>query len=188
MIKQLVFMTEEASMEKFIEIILKKLLPENLDSIIISHEGKQDLEKSIPRKLRAWRNNDQVNYHFIIIRDKDSGNCMDIKNDLKNICKKAGRKDSIIIIAIHELESWFLGDLQAIEKAYNIPDLGNKQKNRIYRTPDKLANASEQLSKICKDRSKVTRTKKIAINMDFKNNLSTSFNHFIKKVVELSEK
>ena len=181
MIEQFVFMTEEASMETFLNITLKKLLPQHIKPLIIPHEGKQDLEKSIPIKLRAWKNNNQTNYNFVIIRDKDSGDCVKIKDNLKKICRKA-----IVIIAIHELEAWFLGDLQAIERAYEIPSLGKKQNNRIYRTPDKLANASEQLFKISKNSSKVARAKKIAVEMDFKNNLSASFNYFIKKIVELS--
>ena len=38
--------------------------------ICVPHEGKQDLEKSIPRKLRAWR---EPSAHFIVVRDNDGG-------------------------------------------------------------------------------------------------------------------
>ena len=38
MMKQLVFMTEEASMEKFVEITLEKLLPENIVYVMIEED------------------------------------------------------------------------------------------------------------------------------------------------------
>lgn len=185
MITQFVFMTEEASMERFLEIALKKLLPEEWNIIIIPHEGKQDLERSIPRKLRAWRNNQEVRYQFIIIRDKDSGNCVDIKNRLQTMCREAGREEAVIIIAIHELEAWFLGDLEAIERAYGIAHLAEKQKTQLYRNPDNIANASEQIHKICNDRTKIARAEKITKEMSFEKNISPSFNYFIKKISEL---
>lgn len=53
MITQYVFMTEEASMEEFLKVYMKRSYREEISYIIISHEGKQDLEKSIPRKLKA---------------------------------------------------------------------------------------------------------------------------------------
>ncbi len=185
MIIQYVFMTEEVSMERFLNIALNRLLPDEWNILIIPHEGKQDLEKSIPRKLRAWRNNQEIQYQFIIIRDKDSGDCVEIKDNLGNICREAGREEAIIIIAIHELEAWFLGDLQAVENAYNITGLAKNQKRKLYRNPDSIANASEQLHKISNDSTKVSRAGKIALEMDFENNSSQSFKYFIRKIKAL---
>ena len=186
MIHQLVFMTEETSMEAFLNIALKKLLPDNLNFMVIPHEGKQDLEKSIPIKLRAWKNNDQIHYRFIIIRDKDSGDCVIIKENLKSLCAKAGRKDAIVIIAIHELESWFIGDLHAIGVSYKITGLHKKQYKNPYRNPDSIANASERLFKLSKDKTKVARARKITKEMNFQENKSCSFQYFLSKIEELS--
>ena len=184
MITQYVFMTEEVSMERFLKIALDKILPidQEIHHLIIPHEGKQDLEKSIPRKLRAWKNNNDIRYQFIIVRDKDSGNCAEIKTRISSLCRKAGRDDTFIIIVIHELESWFLGDLNAVEKAYKINGIAKKQKQRLYRNPDAIANASEQLAHICNDTTKISRAENITLKMDFDNNLSQSFNYFIRKM------
>jgi len=185
MIMQYVFMTEELSMEAFLKIALAKLLPDGTLFKIIPHEGKQDLERSIPKKIRAWRNNNEIQYRFVIIRDKDSGDCLTIKRDLEQLCFDANRVDSVVIIAIHELESWFLGDLGAVAKAYNDNSIALKQVKRLYRNPDKIANASEQLYKICKESAKISRSRKITKEMDFSNNASYSFRYFIQKVAEL---
>ncbi len=51
---RLVFLLEEDSMRILLEGLLPKLFPELLFQCV-PHDGKQDLEKSIPRKLKAWR-------------------------------------------------------------------------------------------------------------------------------------
>ena len=51
---RIVFLLEEYSMKVLLEGLLPRLFPE-LPFLCIPHQGKQDLEKSIPRKLRAWR-------------------------------------------------------------------------------------------------------------------------------------
>lgn len=50
----LVFLVEEPSMADLLNVLLHRLFP-GLEFRCIEHEGKQDLEKSVPRKLRAWR-------------------------------------------------------------------------------------------------------------------------------------
>ena len=119
--RELVFLLEEESMKALLDVLLPKMLPENTTFRCIPHEGKQDLEKSIPRKLRAWQTPGTV---FIIVRDKDGADCVEIKNRLVNLCQQAGRSDSLVRIACHELESWLLGDLAAVGKAFNL----NKRK------------------------------------------------------------
>lgn len=51
---KIVFLLEEYSMKVFLEALLPRHFP-GLNVQCVSHEGKKDLEKSIPRKLRAWR-------------------------------------------------------------------------------------------------------------------------------------
>ena len=57
--RRIVFLLEEFSMEGFLEVLLPRFFPD-LSFQCVPHEGKQDLEKSIPRKLRAWRDPDAV--------------------------------------------------------------------------------------------------------------------------------
>jgi hypothetical protein len=99
--KTLVFMVEEPSMREVLHIVLPKIIPQNLEFQVIAHEGKSDLERSIPRKLKTWIHDSK----FIILRDKDSGDCFLIKEKLKRICREAGREDTLIRIVCCELES-----------------------------------------------------------------------------------
>lgn len=177
--KQLVFLLEEESMKALLDVLLPQILPQGINFLCIPHEGKQDLEKSIPRKLRAWKT---PNTAFVIVRDKDSADCIEIKKHLVNLCTQAGRSESLVRIACHELESWFLGDLAAIEKAFNIKKLAEQQRNRKYKEPDKLSNASEELEKLVKGYRKVSGAKKIAAYMTIDQNYSHSFNCFISGV------
>lgn len=182
--KELVFLLEEESMKALLDVLLPQILPQGINFLCIPHEGKQDLEKSIPRKLRAWQTPDTA---FVIVRDKDSADCLDIKKRLVKLCEQAGRSDSLVRIACHELESWFLGDLAAVEKAFNIKRLAEQQQNRKYKAPDKLANASEELEKLVKGYRKVSGAKKIAAYMNIHQNYSHSFNCFISGVSGLIE-
>jgi hypothetical protein len=177
--KQLVFLLEEESMKALLDVLLPQILPQGINFLCIPHEGKQDLEKSIPRKLRAWQTPDTV---FVIVRDKDGADCIEIKKHLVNLCAQAGRNDSLVRIACHELESWFLGDLPAVEKAFNIKKLAEQQRNRKYKEPDKLSNASEELEKLVKGYRKVSGAKKIAAYMTIGQNYSHSFNCFISGI------
>jgi hypothetical protein len=182
--RQLVFLLEEESMKALLDVLLPKILPADITFLCIPHEGKQDLEKSIPIKLRAWQTPET---YFVIVRDKDHADCLEVKKRLIKLCELAGRDDSLVRIACHELESWFLGDLAAVEKAFNIKKLAGQQQNRKYKEPDKLANASEELEKLVKGYRKVSGAKTIADHMTIHQNYSHSFNCFINGVSGLIE-
>ena len=99
-------------------VLLEDLLPRiypDLRFLCISHQGKQDLEKSIPRKLRAWQ---EPGVRFVIVRDKDEGDCRRVKAALYSLCQAGRREDSLIRIACHELEAWYLGDTEALATAF----------------------------------------------------------------------
>ena len=181
----LVFLLEEESMKALLDILLPKVLPKSVEFLCIPHEGKQDLEKSIPRKLKAWKKPDT---YFVIVRDKDSADCLVLKQRLATSCSNAGRPDSLVRIACHELESWFLGDLAAVGQAFNIPNLIKKQNNKKYKQPDKLANASEELEKLVKSYRKVGGARKIAPYLAIENNRSQSFQCFISGIKALISK
>lgn len=56
--KELVFLVEEPSIKGLglLKVLLPKILPEEVSFKIIKHEGKTDLKRSIPRKMRAYQN------------------------------------------------------------------------------------------------------------------------------------
>lgn len=82
---RVVFLVEEASIRNLLNGLLPRLYPD-LTFICLAHEGKSDLEKSIPRKLRAWR---EPGVRFVILRDNDGGDCVRPKGDF---CKRASKQ------------------------------------------------------------------------------------------------
>jgi hypothetical protein len=160
--KELVFLLEEPSMREVLKILLPKLLPQHVEFQLIIHKGKQHLEKAIPYKLRQWR---LPNTQFIIVRDQNSDDCVRLKQRLKQLCQQAGQPNALIRIVCHELESWFLGDLAAVEKAFNRKGIAKQQNNKKYRVPDHLANAAEELQKLVKNYKKVVVLHKVVVNL-----------------------
>ena len=131
---KIVFLLEESSMKFLLEGLLPRIFP-GIMFQCIAHEGKDDLEKSIPRKLRAWR---EPGVRFVVLRDKDQNDCVSLKQRLLAICEEAGRPDTLVRIACYELESWYLGDPDALAQAF-----GNEQLRRIgqrarFRDPDSV--------------------------------------------------
>jgi hypothetical protein len=179
---QLVFLLEEASMKNVLDIILPKIIPENVAFLTIKHEGKSDLERSIPRKLRAFTNPET---YFVILRDKDSSDCREVKRKLISLCEEGGRPDALVRIVCHELESWFLGDLSAVEKAFNKKNLSILQEKAKYRDPDQLANPAQELKKLVGEYQKLSGSREIAAHLSLLENRSYSFHVFLSGIKKL---
>ena len=178
---RLVFMVEERSMKELLEIILPKILPDDIESpVIIPHNGKSDLAKSIPRKLRGWQNSDDK---FIIVHDQDSRDCIKLKAELLNLCENS-KNDCLIRIVCDELESWYFGDLNAVSRAYG-NDYTPLALKRKYRIPDKLVNAKQELRKIIPVYQPLDGARKIAGYMEMDRNTSHSFKVFVDGVKKL---
>ncbi|MCL2880375.1 MAG: DUF4276 family protein [Treponema sp.] len=175
---RLVFMVEELSMKALLEIILPKILPTGFEKpLIIAHNGKSDLARSIPRKLQGWQSSDD---RFIIVHDQDSNDCVQLKNSLQSLCKST-RNDCLVRIVCDELESWYFGDLKAVSLAYG-KDYTPLAVKRKYRVPDRVMNAKEEFNKLVPVHQPIGGARKIASFMDVNNNTSHSFNVFIKGV------
>ena len=142
----IVFLTEEESMKGCLEVILPQLWPgswEGVNWLVLSFQGKSDLEKSIPQKMRAWN---YGNPHFIILRDGDGGDCVEIKRKLHDLAFSHGKPFHVRIVC-QELESWLLGDLDAVKCAYPQAKIPSRMKKK-FREPDILEKPSEKLKKI----------------------------------------
>jgi hypothetical protein len=179
--KKLIFLLEEQSMKELLNIILPKIIPESYSFQCIVHNGKSALQKSIPIKTRAWR---EPNVQFIVVHDKDSADCKKLKTDLHELIYKPRRSSSLIRIACTELESWFLGDFEAIEKAFNI-DLSVQKNKALFRNPDSLANPKQELTKLVPKYQQITGSIAIAQHMDITKNKSHSFNVFVAGIQRL---
>ncbi len=85
-------------------------------------------------------------------------------------------------IVCQQLESWLLGDLQAIKQAYPKAPIKDKAK---FRDPDRLTNASQELANLINVRAKIERAKNIGRHLNFKENRSRSFHVFINTFTQL---
>lgn len=178
----IVLLTEEESMRECLKVIIPKLWPnsvEGVDWMVLSFQGKSDLEKSIPKKMRGWH---YGNPHFVILRDNDGGDCFVLKRKLCNIAKPYKKPFSVRIVC-QELESWLLGDMAAIKQAY--PKAAVPKNKAKFRKPDELGNAAQELARLIKVHTKINRTKNIGQYLNLGENRSQSFCVFLNKFRQL---
>jgi len=184
-VKRLIFLLEEPSAEEMLKAVLPKVLPDHIHPEFKVFEGKQDLEKGLTRTLKAWR---MPHCAFIVIRDQDSGNCRTVKQKLIALCKQAGRDDVLVRVACRELESFYLGDLAAVETGLHLSGIAKKQNNRKYRDPDRLGNPSQELERLTSGYyQKVAGSRAIAPHIQIEGNKSHSFNILLAGIRKLVE-
>lgn len=179
-------LTEEKSMQETLSILLPRILHGNWrlneNYFIRSHEGKSDLQKSIPNKIKVFSK-----YHepagIVIVHDQDSNNCKELKKYLLNICKENGTCPVLIRIACKELESWYLGDMQAISHAYPSFKIAQYRNKAKFRNPEQL-NAADELRRILPEFQKVASAKAISIHLSIveEENKSESYQQFVRGI------
>ena len=181
----LVFFLEEPSAKMMLTGLLPKLFATEIIPHYVVFEGKSDLEKQIVKRMRGWLKPDS---RFVIIRDQDSGDCIQIKNGLLEKCEEAGKSNVVVRIACRELESWYLGDLAAVETGLDLRNLARHQNNRKYRDPDRVSNPSTELQKLTKDRyQKISGSRSIGSHLSLDNNRSHSFGVFVSALEQLRQ-
>jgi len=181
---QLVFFLEGPSEEALLKGLLPKFVPDHVNLRYVIFEGKQDLEKRLVRRMRGWCLPDT---RFVVLRDKDAGDCVVIKERLQGLCHEAGYMDALVRIACHEIESWYLGDLLAVEQGLHIRGIARHQNKAKFRDPDRLANASKELASITKGcYQKVSGSRKIGPCLALVGNKSSSFNIFISGIQRIT--
>jgi hypothetical protein len=112
--------------------------------------------------------------HFIMLRDKDGADCKVLKARLQSHASKAGKPFHIRIVC-EQLESWFLGDLAAIEAAFPRTLATRFSGAAKYRNPDLLTNASDELARFTGVFGKVSKATAIAPHLELDRNKSPSF-------------
>lgn len=187
------FFLEEQSAAEFINSLLPRILP-NANYEIHSFDGKQDLLKKLPDRLKAYSSWESRDHMLVVLVDRDDDDCHALKGQLEDFAAKAGLKTLsrspcrfhvINRIAIEELEAWFFGDVEALHQAYpRIPEsLGMKAP---FRDPDAIkGGTSKRLEKLLKDTGyhpggleKIRAAQEISKFMDPDRNRSKSFQVF----------
>lgn len=178
---KLVFLVEEASMANFLDGLLPRLIPSLEDRFqCVPHQGKNDLVKSVSKRIRRWR---EPGVHFVVMQDQDNSNCKTLKSHLRIECEKSGRSDILVRIVCRELEAWYIGEPEALTKAF--PDHSSRILKELskarYRNPDSVHRPSEVISRLIPEFQKRSGAQRIAEHMSIRNR-SHSFRVFIKGI------
>jgi hypothetical protein len=184
--KTIAFFLEELSAKVMLEGFIKAHFrhnPAEFDFRYCVHEGKQDLEKNLERRLKGWLLPDTI---FVIIRDQDAGDCVRIKKILYNKCKKAGRPEAVVRIACHELESFYLGDPAAIERGLGLKNMTKSKGKAFFREPDMVVQPSKRLKTLTKGvYQKIDGSRRIAPFLNPQTNRSHSFGVLYKTLRDI---
>jgi hypothetical protein len=201
----LYFFVEEQSMEVALKYLLPKMIPENLQYLIFTFEGKLDLLKNIQNRLTAYANWVPEDYYFIVLVDRDYDDCHELKEKLEEISQKSGliskseatsnqRFNIINRIVIEELEAWYFGDPDALKEAF--PRLPSSFENRKkYRNPERIFGGTWEALEYLLNRSgyyetglaKVNLALEVAPFMKPNNNRTKSFQVFYQGLLDLLE-
>lgn len=174
-------------MQALLDGLLPRILPAHVEYLLIPHEGKSDLRKSIPQKLKGWS---EPGARFIIVCDQDLADCHVLKRELSKLCSDAGHTHALVRIVCRELEAWLFGDLAAVERGLGVSGLiGVTQRSR-YRNPDAIAAPARQLDALVNGYQKLRGARAIKLRgaraigpyLDPDNNRSRSFQVFVEGV------
>ena len=146
------FLVEDDSTAASVNVIIDRLLSggQGHSRHIRSFGGKQRMLRDLGGHMQALRWADAV----VVVIDQDRDDCIDLKRRIEDIARasrlltsaaEADRRLFRVRIAMHELETWFLGDPIAIRAAYP-----RVQPIRISQAPalDEEPDAWERLERI----------------------------------------
>ncbi len=174
------FLLEESSMVNVLTEILPKILPKeyqlNTNCFLRPHQGKSDLRKSIPNKVKAFSNSPEA-VKIVILHDQDSNDCIELKRQIRELCTQSGDCPVLIRIVCKELEAWYLGNMNAIQAIYPRFKAPNYIKKAKFRNPD-VCNAAEELRKIIPTFQKGNASREIPKFLNVEQNSSESFIQF----------
>lgn len=184
------FLVEEASMAELLRSILPRLLPApwklDVNYFIRPHEGKSDLKRSIPNKVKAY-SKCPYSTCFIVLQDQDSNDCKKLKKELVDLCEqnKSNNINYLVRIVCHELEAWYIGDVNAIHSVFPRFRIDKYKNDRMFRSPDRCVNPKLRLKKIVGEYSQINVAREIGQYMDLNNNKSESFLQFMSGIQKI---
>lgn len=189
-------LVEEPSAEAALVNLLPRIVGENVTFKIHPHQGKGDLLKKLPAKLKGYRRWIPKDCKIVVLIDRDGDDCHELKKQMESIAGDCGfttisglgGKGNFTVInriAIEELEAWFFGDVEALRRSYpEVPE--TLAEKRQYRNPDAIGGGTwEALERVLKKAGyyprgypKIAGAKRISAHMDPEVNRSKSFQVF----------
>ena len=180
---KLIFLLEEPSMKYLLDELLPRILPPDVTFQTIPHHGKRDLERSIPRKPRGWKEPGDI--RFVILHDQDTKDCVSLKQELLQLCAVTDRP-CLVRIACQEMEAWYFGDIDALCAAYDRPKLREVIGKKKFRVPDAIPDPKEELYRLIPEHQQISGAKRVAPHMDIERNTSASFQQVVRGVRRLA--
>jgi Domain of unknown function (DUF4276) len=179
---RIIFLLEEASMKILLDGLLPRMLPGVVKGehfLCVPHEGKSDLDRSIPRKLSAWH---VPGDRFVVVRDNDSADCIELKARFQALCQANGRPETLVRLVCQELESWYVGDLQALGQAFDNPKLNTPALRKRFAAPDDWQKPSAEVKRLVPAFQKGSGARAMAACLNEVGNRSRSFQVFVSGV------
>jgi hypothetical protein len=195
------FLVEEPSMEAALRVLLPKVLGE-LEFEIHRFQGKSDLRRELPSRLRGYASWVPASWRIVVVIDRDDESCEELKRELDDAARHAGLVlrtspdvswQVVNRLAIEELEAWFFGDWAAVRAAYpRVPaTIPSKQP---YRASDAIRGGTWEAFERVLQRAgyftgglrKIQAAREVAGHMDPSNNRSPSFGKLLEILTELT--
>lgn len=183
---RVIFLLEEPSMKVFLTELLPRLVPgwpEGEHFQLVAHEGKSDLDRSIPIKLKAWR---EPGVRFVIVRDNDGADCSAVKARLRRLCAGTGR-EAVIRLICQELEGWYLGDEPALLDAYPDRDKVIRKLVKRFADPDGCLKPSAELKREMPEFHKQDAARRMGRRLEPARSRSASCRVFVRTVLQLAD-
>lgn len=195
--RQLDVLVEEPSAKAALDILLPRLVPDGARFAVRNFGSKHKLLKALSERLAGYARRIQAGeeLRILVLIDQDSDNCMALKRQLEQTAAERGlptksRPDDggrfVVVnrIVVEELESWFIGDPEALRGAF--PRLPPASCKGIFARPDNQGGkAWEKLHRFLKKHGvyrnsypKIEAARKITPHLDPARNRSPSFRHF----------
>lgn len=140
------FIVEDQSMEVFLDGFIRSVIVDATYQVY-SHQGKSDLIRKLPSRLRGYAGWIPSNWRIVILLDRDDDDCVLLRERMDEICRNAGLTvwgDELpghwgvaSRIAIEELEAWYFGSWESVLAAFpRVP--ASVPKKAAYRDPDAI--------------------------------------------------
>lgn len=205
-------LVEDQSCQKAMEILLPKLLPAEVSHRIHSYKGLGNLPKDmrpgddsgkrilldqLPRLLQGYGRTPHACDCVVVICDLDDRDRVGFLAELNDVLSSCQVKpETYFCLAVEEMEAWYLGDIEAIRKAYPsaaLSILHSYRNDSICGTWELLADAvykggHRRLKKLgwqSVGKEKSQWALRICPHMDVTKNKSPSFNFLREKLREI---
>lgn len=199
------FLVEERSAEIALHILLERLLPVGDSYHVHPYNGKNDLLRKLPSRLRSYMRFIPSDWRIVVLVDNDTDDCRRLKEKLEEMARDAGfttltqnrgsgPPQVLNRIAIEELEAWFFGDVEAIVAAFpSVPPTLDRRAR--FRNPDAIRGGTwEALEQVLQKAGyysagmpKIETARRISEHMIPERNRSGSFQVFMKGLTALSK-